>query len=219
MRALNPIPLGDRAFFVRFATEAEARAWSRAVRLAEIVGVVDLVAAFRSVAVFADPDQIELEDLAERLRSLPAVELADEAGRLIELPVLYDGEDLSDVARRLNLSTNEVVSLHGSTDYHVFAVGFLPGFPYAGYLPEELSGVPRLDRPRDRVAGGSVAIAGRQTGIYPRESPGGWRLIGRTPLSIVDVDQGRFPIRAGDRIRFQAIDSAEYRAKLGDPLF
>ena len=87
----------------------------------------------------------------------------------------------------------------------MFAVGFLPGFPYAGYLPDALSGLGRRAAPRVRVPAGSVAIAGRQTGVYPSESPGGWHLIGRTPLRIVDVEGGHFPIRAGDRIRFRPI--------------
>ena len=100
----------------------------------------------------------------------------------------------------------------------MFAIGFLPGFPDAGYLPEGLGGLPRREPPRLRVPAGSVAIAGRQTGVYPGESPGGWHLIGRTPLRIVDVERGRFPIRAGDRLRFVPIDAGEFAARRGEPL-
>jgi KipI family sensor histidine kinase inhibitor len=94
----------------------------------------------------------------------------------------------------------------------------LQGFPYAGYLPRELSGLPRRDEPRLQVPAGSVAIAGRQTGIYPRESPGGWHLLGRTPLRIVDPEHECFPIRAGDRIRFQPIQLKEFEARRDEQL-
>jgi KipI family sensor histidine kinase inhibitor len=103
--------------------------------------------------------------------------------------------------------------LHSGVEYNVFAIGFLPGFVYAGYLPPALAGLPRRDAPRVRVPVGSVAIAGRQTGIYPRESPGGWHLLGRTPLRIVDPDEGYFPIQAGDRIQFQLIPADEFEAR------
>ena len=106
-----------------------------------------------------------------------------------------------------------MIALHSGVEYDVFAIGFLPGFPYAGYLPPALTGLPRRESPRLRVPAGSVAIAGRQTGIYPGESPGGWHLLGRTPLCIVDLDEGYFPIRAGDRIRFQPISAAEFEAR------
>ena len=100
----------------------------------------------------------------------------------------------------------------------MFAVGFLPGFPYAGYLPDELRGLARRQEPRLAVPPGSVAIVGRQTGVYPIASPGGWRLIGRTPLRIADPEAGRFPIRAGDRIRFRPIERDEFEARADEPL-
>src|SRR5439155_7161144 len=121
-------------------------------------------------------------------------------------------------AARLELSTDQVIGLHSGVEYNVFAIGFLPGFVYAGYLPPALAGLPRRDAPRVRVPVGSVAIAGRQTGIYPRESPGGWHLLGRTPLCIVDSDEGYFPIRAGDRIQFQPISAEEFQDQLHERL-
>src|SRR5262249_49584811 len=139
-------------------------------------------------------------------------------GKRIAIPVLYDGADLDAVAARLNLSQDQVIALHSGVEYHVFAIGFLPGFPYAGYLPPALSGLPRREAPPLRVPAGSIGIAGRQTGIYPRESPGGWHLLGRTPLCIADPDEGSFPIRAGDRIRFAAISLAEFEARRDEPL-
>ena len=117
------------------------------------------------------------------------------------------------MAARLKLTSAEVIAIHSSVDYDVFAVGFLPGFPYAGYLPPALAGLPRRDSPRLQVPAGSVAIAGRQTAIYPRQSPGGWHLLGTTPLCIADVEAGYFPIQAGDRIRFQPISAARIRGQ------
>jgi len=116
------------------------------------------------------------------------------------------------------MTASEVVANHSGRDYTVFAIGFLPGFPYLGYLPEALCGLPRREAPRVRVPAGSVAIAGRQTGVYPAESPGGWYLLGRTPLRIVDVARGHFPIRAGDRVRFEPISPAEFDARLEEIL-
>jgi KipI family sensor histidine kinase inhibitor len=180
--------------------------------------VVDIVLPNQSAAVFANPDAIDLARLARDLRALRSDETARAEGRLIVLPVLYDGEDLPDVARRLGMTENAVVAEHSGHVYQVFAVGFLPGFPYAGYLPATLRGLPRRDVPRLRVPAGSVAVAGRQTGVYPDASPGGWHLIGRTPLRIVDLEQARFPIEAGDRLRFEPISLDEYETRRDQPL-
>ncbi len=214
------VPLGDRAFLARFPNEADARAWSETARtaLAAEPGVEDVVLAYATAAVYADPDRVDLAALESRLRTLVPVEASVDAGTLIELPVLYEGEDLPEVAERLGLREDAVVATHSGTIYHVFAVGFQPGFPYAGYLPAALSGLARRESPRARVLDGSVAIAGRQTGVYPVASPGGWHLIGRTPLQIVDLQDEHFPIRAGDRLRFIPMDRAEYSARLGERL-
>jgi KipI family sensor histidine kinase inhibitor len=211
-------PLGDRAFLAQFASEREAAQWVAAVRSCRLAGVTDVVLAYRSAAVYADPDQADLEELETRLRLLDSMPADRSEGKLVVIPVLYDGPDLQEVAARLSLSAAEVVRLHTDSEYDVFAIGFLPGFPYAGYLPPALSGLPRRDEPRLKVPAGSVAIAGRQTGIYPRESPGGWHLLGRTPLRIADPDAGYFPIRAGDRIRFQSIDRSEFEDRSDERL-
>ena len=123
-------------------------------------GVVDVVLAYRSVAVFGDPEQADLIELESRLRGVEAATLPGTAGRRVVIPVLYDGADLDDVAARLKLPRSEVIAIHSSVDFDVFAVGFLPGFPYAGYLPPALAGLPRRDSPRLRVPAGSVAITG-----------------------------------------------------------
>jgi KipI family sensor histidine kinase inhibitor len=211
-------PLGDRAFLARFALESEAQRWGEAVQALAIPGVVDVAVAYASAAVFLDPDRTDPAGLEVTLQDIPPDRKGKKVGRLIRLPVLYDGEDLAEVARSVRLTEIEVAEKHSGVEYTVFALGFLPGFPYLGYLPEPLAGLPRRTIPRLRVPAGSVAIAARQTGIYPGESPGGWHLLGRTPLQIVDLSRARFPIRAGDRLRFESIGESEFRARLGEPI-
>jgi KipI family sensor histidine kinase inhibitor len=206
-------PLGDSAFLAHFAGEEPARRWAAAVRAGQWQGIRDVVLAYRSVAVFADPEQADLLELESRLGAVEATGESQTACRRLLIPVLYDGADLQAVSARLKLTSSEVIAIHSSVDFDVFAVGFLPGFPYAGYLPPALAGLARLDSPRVKVPAGSVAIAGRQTAIYPRQSPGGWHLLGTTPLCIADVESGYFPIQAGDRIRFQSISAAEFEAR------
>jgi len=215
---IDLVPLGDRDFLARFTDEGAAQRWAEAVRARAHPGVVDVAVAYASAAVYTDPDRADPSDLEGVLRSVEPSGPDRPTGRWIRVPVLYDGEDLAEVARRSGLAEAEVVERHSGPDYAVFALGFLPGFPYAGYLPEPLAGLPRRTSPRAAVPAGSVAIAGRQTGIYPARSPGGWLLLGRTPLRIVDLDRGHFPIRPGDRLRFGAIGPDEFRARLGEPI-
>jgi KipI family sensor histidine kinase inhibitor len=203
-------PLGDRAFLAHFSSEPVAGGWAADVRARRWAGVTDVVLAYRTVAVFADPGKVDLGDLESRLRAITVAEGFRVPGKRLVIPVLYDGADLFDVAARLGLSPDEVIELHSRVDYDVFAIGFLPGFPYAGYLAPRLAGLARRDSPRLRVPAGSVAIAGRQTAIYPIESPGGWHLLGTTPVKIADPDSGFFLIRAGDRIRFEPISAFEF---------
>jgi KipI family sensor histidine kinase inhibitor len=213
---MNPAhiePLGDCAFLARFASEAAASGWAHTVRAEELRGVTDVVLAYQTVAVFADPARLDSVDLESRLRAIDANHGSPPAGRQVVIPVLYQGADLSDVATRLERTPTEVIELHSSVEYRVHAIGFLPGFPYAGELPPELCGLPRRDSPRLRVAAGSVAIVGRQTAVYPRDSPGGWHLLGTTPLCIADLQDGYFPIRAGDTIRFKPIAVSEFEAR------
>jgi KipI family sensor histidine kinase inhibitor len=206
-------PLGDRTFLAHFAHESQARAWAAAVRERRWQGIQDVVLAYRSVGVFADPEQVDIAELESRLGAIESSAESPTPGRSLVIPVLYDGADLHVVAARLALRSENVVAIHSSVEYDVFAVGFLPGFPYAGYLPPPLAGLPRRDSPRLNVPAGSVAIAGRQTAIYPRRSPGGWHLLGTTPLCIADPEAGYFPIVAGDRIRFKPISAAEFESR------
>lgn len=211
-------PLGDRAFLARFPDELQAAAWAEAVRARHWDGIEDVVVAYRTAAVHLRAEGIDVERLERDLARVKFEPGRAGSGRRICLPVLYDGEDLAEVARACRIREADVIALHSGRDYHVYAIGFQPGFPYAGYLPEGLGRLARRAEPRVRVPEGSVAIAGRQTGIYPAATPGGWQLLGRTPLRIVDLERGHFPIRAGDRIRFHPIDAQEFADRRGEIL-
>lgn len=210
--------LGDQGWLGSFATESEAAAFAAAVRAAGLPWVADVVAAYSSVAVYFSTPGIVPPTSATDLAALkpgPAVT----AGRDFTIPCWYDPEsDLPFIAHHLGLPESEVIRLHAGQWYTVYAIGFVPGFPYLGYLPTELQGVPRLATPRPRVAAGSVAITGKQTAVYPSATPGGWRLLGRTPLLLVDVASGFFPLRTGDRVRFLPIEKTEFDRRLGERL-
>jgi KipI family sensor histidine kinase inhibitor len=158
------------------------------------------------VVVRFDPLRLapaEAEDKVMRLTTnLDRVEPRD--GHVVEIPTHYDGPDLVDTAERSKLSVDDLIRLHSSREYRAFFLGFLPGFAYCGVLDPRIVG-PRLLRPRERVPAGSVAVADGQTSVYPFASPGGWRLIGRTDVTVFDA--AREPpvlIRPGDRVRFVA---------------
>jgi inhibitor of KinA len=210
-------PLGDQAVFGSFGDEAAALRFAAAARRLAPAWLLDVVQAYATVAVFYDPDRTGYAAAAEALRPLLAAGGAGPAeGRRHEIPCCYElGEDLGRVARATGLSAEEVVRLHTSVEYTVYAIGFCPGFPYLGYLPPPLCGVGRLPAPRLRVPAGSVGLTGRQTGIYTEERPGGWNLVGRTPLRLVDVADGYFPLRTGDRVRLVRVDEAAFRELLG----
>jgi inhibitor of KinA len=218
-------PLGDQAVLAYLPDEAAAVALAAAVRAAAPGWLQDVVPAYASVGVFFDAERAGLKDVMEWLRSVggdslarPAVEGNPTARRHI-IPVCYERQlDLARVAEWTGLTEEQVIELHAGTEYTVYAIGFVPGFPYLGYLPGPLCGVGRLPSPRLRVEPGSVGLTGKQTGIYPLPRPGGWNIIGRTPLVLVDVAGGYFPLRVGDRVRFERIDEAEYRKLDGERL-
>jgi inhibitor of KinA len=215
---LNLQPLGDQAILATFAAEAEASRFAVAVRQLEAPWLVDVVQAYVTVAVYFDLEQTDSETAAAQLRQLRLPKSAT-VGRLHKIPCCYERQlDLERVAQQTGLTADEVVQQHSGTEYTVYAIGFCPGFPYLGYLPPPLCGVPRLEKPRLRVEAGSVGLTGRQTGIYPLPRPGGWNLIGQTPLVLVDVEAEFFPIRAGDRVQFLRIDEAEFQRLHGQRL-
>jgi inhibitor of KinA len=208
-------PLGDQGALASFADEQAALRWAAAVRGLAAPWLVDVVQAYTTVAVYFD---LDTTTFAEATRGLPPLATATggdaplPSGLLHRIPCCYTRQlDLERVAAHTGLRPEEVIALHAGTEYTVYAIGFCPGFPYLGYLPGPLCGVPRLPAPRLRVPAGSVGLTGRQTGLYPLERPGGWNLIGQTPLCLVDVAGGYFPLRTGDRVRFVPIDEDEFR--------
>ena len=214
------VPLGDQALLVYAAGEEAAVRFAEAVRAANPDWLEDVVPAYASVGVFFDANRIHT---AEAIAWLKALRVSTSKKTTVQkshvIPVCYEmGPDLRRVAEFAGLKPETIVHRHVAASYTVYAIGFVPGFPYLGYLPESLSGVPRLDSPRLRVEPGSVGLTGRQTGIYPLPRPGGWNLIGRTPLAIVDVADGFFPLRVGDAVAFTRIDAAEFRRLDGQRL-
>jgi inhibitor of KinA len=214
------VPLGDQAALVYFVNESAALCFAAAVRRWAPAWLVDVVQAYTSVAVFFDLEKTTFAEVTQRLREqAEATSEAPPEGALHTIPCCYElGPDLSRVAERIGLGAAAVIRQHTETEYTVYAIGFCPGFPYLGYLPPPLCGVPRLETPRLRVEPGSVGLTGRQTGIYTEPKPGGWNLIGRTPLELVNVADGYFPLRTGDRVRFERIDEAEFRRLFGKRL-
>ena len=213
-------PLGDQAVLAYLADEAAAVRFAAAVRAAGFPWLQDVVPAYASAGVFFDADRAGLPQVMGSLQSLrvPASEPAAD-GRLHRIPCCYELQlDLARVAEHTGLSVGAVIAVHAAAEYTVYAIGFCPGFPYLGYLPPALAGVPRLPAPRLRVEPGSVGLTARQTGVYPLARPGGWNLIGRTPLVLVDVEDDYFPLSVGDRLRFERIDEAEYRRRQGERL-
>jgi KipI family sensor histidine kinase inhibitor len=217
------LPLGDSAVVIDLgetigpAIAARARAVAGCIERQRLPWVVDVVSAFASVAVHCDlmkaPEFEAMRLELEQLATAAAGDASVEEGRTFVVPVVYGGEagpDLAEVAQRAGLSPTEVIACHAGATYDVRAIGFAPGFPYLGGLPPELA-VSRRATPRARVPAGSVGIGGAQTGIYPRESPGGWNLIGRTPLALFDPHRAEPALlRAGDRLRFQAVAAADF---------
>jgi inhibitor of KinA len=232
------VPLGDSALVVRVrhrfedAPEETMDTVLRALqelRTAAIPGVVELAPAYTSVAVFFNPIAVaratETSDkvfdwLATRIGAALAGAVdsggaAQSRSQTIEIPVCYNPEfapDIDDVAHRANISPSEVIRLHSAAEYRVACIGFVPGFPFLTGLPKKLA-TPRRDVPRKEIPPGSVGIGGAQTGIYPLRSPGGWNLIGRTPLRLFDPE--KHPpvlLRAGERVRFRRITRDEFEA-------
>jgi KipI family sensor histidine kinase inhibitor len=203
-------PLGDTALLAELGSRLDTALNTRAIGLAAALrkrrDVRQAVAGYASVTVHFDPDQATHESLGAAIKRLAARRPKMEVpGRLHRIPVVYDGPDLAEVAAALNLSEAEIVAAHTRPIYRVFLVGFVPGWAYLGPLPEELE-LPRRAEPRTLVPAGSVAIAGRQAGIYPLPVPGGWHLIGRTSVRLFLPDSDPPCLfRAGDRVKFFAV--------------
>lgn len=214
------LPVGDTAFSVEFGAKIDAVLNALVHRTAALLaaappeGLVETVPTFRSLLVHYDPRRTSADALQSEIATLELGEATLEApARIWRIPVLYGGEagpDLAEVAKITAMTEQQVIDLHCGTLYRVYVQGFLPGFAYMGDLPEALN-LPRLTTPRVRVPPGSVAIAQAMTGVYPVESPGGWRLIGNTPLRF--FDHGWSPptlFAPGDGVRFVPVDAAAH---------
>ncbi len=215
------LPVGDCALTVEFGNEiseelnGKVRSLSLALKDANIPGVLEWVPTYRSLMVCYNPCVISCRRLQSQLgRLLKRAGQSVQVGKRVwEIPVLYGGEygeDLSFVAQNAGITPQEAVNLHANREYRIYMLGFLPGFTYLGGLDKRIH-TPRLKTPRTRIPPGSVGIGGEQTGIYPIASPGGWQLIGRTPLKPYDPNR-ILPIlfEAGDYLKFVPIDQNRF---------
>lgn len=228
-------PLGDSALIVRVRDTSDdvdgesLRAvldTLRKIESAQIPGVIELAPAYTTIGVFFDPWQVAsagadpgaiFDWMAEQIRQAVSRKMksAKVTARVIKIPVCYDSEfalDLNEVAQHAGLSAKEVVDLHHAVEYRVSCVGFTPGFPFLSGFPKKLA-TPRRATPRKEIPAGSVAIGGAQTGIYPIKSPGGWNVIGRTPMQLFDPQKNPPALlRVGDRVRIRSITRDEFEA-------
>ena len=226
------LPVGDSGLLLEFGKtidpdlQAQVSALDNILSMFPHLAISEWVPTYRSLMVYYDPLQISYTALAEWLLNWlqQPVNAEGMARRQVTIPVFYGGTmgpDLDNVAAHNGLTPEEVIRLHQEPDYLVYMLGFLPGFPYLGGLDQRLC-TPRLATPRTNVPAGSVGIADRQTGVYPLASPGGWQLIGRTPLKLYDPRRSQpFLLAAGDVLRFQAVTQEEFdriaAAVEGDP--
>lgn len=212
---------GQNAFIVYFAeqtsAEVSAQIQSAVTRFQSILGdkLVDLVPSYASLLVIFDLDRVDhyavRKAIGKALGELQAVDA--QTGNIVTLPVYYSdesGPELSLIAKNGGLSNDEVIAIHQQQEYRVYAIGFAPGFAYLGEVDERIA-TPRLSTPRQKVPRGAVAIADRQTAVYPAVSPGGWNLIGLCPTRMFDAaKQPSMPVAVGDRVRFEAIDRERF---------
>ena len=221
MPDIRILTAGDSALLIEFGkdinpeTNRKITALVQLMREQHIEGIVDVIPAFCSLLINYDPRVLSYEELKERMAHLLKMETKTEATRkrIFEIPVCYGGEygpDIENIAEHAGLSVEEVIKIHSSKDYLIYMLGFLPGFTYLGGLDERIH-TPRLASPRLKIRAGSVGIGGSQTGIYPLDSPGGWQLMGMTPVRTYDPErQTPILVEAGDYIRFIPIDEEEF---------
>lgn len=217
-------PCGDTAITIQIGNEIsevvnrEVVAVLHAISQWKISGVRELVPSYTAICVHYDPILLPYDELLQRLNDISIDESirADDSGSLVKIPVCYGGQygpDLEYVAAHNGLTAEDVVRRHSDGTYLVYMLGFLPGFAYMGGMDESIA-CPRLTSPRTKIPAGSVGIAGSQTGIYPLASPGGWQLIGRTPVKMFEMDgeKAHFTLSAGDRVQFVPISEEEFLA-------
>ena len=222
MSEVRYLVAGDSAVCVEFGNEIspeinkKIRAFKIAVEKSDIPGIVETVPTYRSLLVHYHPEVIGFKALTEKFDKLMGYlsSIPIPPPTVIEIPVLYGGEmgpDIENVAEHNHKTVEEVIKIHTSEEYLIYMIGFIAGFPYLGGMSKEIA-TPRLKSPRVKIEGGSVGIAGEQTGIYPVASPGGWQLIGRTPLKLYDADREKpVLLEAGQYIKFAAVTEEVYK--------
>ena len=223
MEAMRILTVGDCAVSVEFGQEISLEINHKVMALKMVLerepirGIVELIPTYCSLLIQYDPMDLRYGQLRDRLEAL--VTQLDEVEmppkQVVEIPVAYGGEygpDLGEVARTHNISEEEVIKLHSEPEYPIYMLGFVAGFPYLGGMNKAIA-TPRKKSPRLKIEAGSVGIAGEQTGIYSVESPGGWQIIGRTPLKLYDVNRNEpVLLKAGQYIKFKPITKEEFRA-------
>lgn len=219
---------GETGLVVEFGNEISPEINTKIKRLVDFfdhrneIGIIEILPTYRSLLISYNPLEISTERLLEMIeQAFEISETSDSKNsfrEIVEIPVFYGGElgpDLAFVAKHNQLSPEEVINIHSSDEYLIYMIGFTPGFPYVGGMSEQIA-TPRLQIPRTRIPAGSVGIAANQTGIYPVESPGGWQLIGRTPLCLFDYrKENPFLLDAGHYLSFKPIDQNEFQ-KISD---
>lgn len=222
MQNIKILTAGDSSVLIEFKKEISPEINRKITSIVQLMkeqhieGVVDVIPAFCSLLVNYDPRVISYENLKKRLTLLLKMETktGEQRKRVYEIPVCYGGEygpDLENIAKHAELTQEEVIQIHSSRDYLIYMLGFLPGFCYLGGLDERIH-TPRLANPRIKIHAGSVGIGGSQTGIYPLDSPGGWQLMGMTPVKTYDPSREKpILVEAGDYIRFRPVDEDEYK--------
>jgi inhibitor of KinA len=229
-RTYSIIPLNESAALVSFGNIIDesvnrlVMALHQRVSIKPFQGFIESVPAYSSLAIFYNPIEIQDKDkhktafdfVKEHLEIMLKIDSIHEVSNeteIVELPVLYDGEDLDFISEQHQITNQEIIVIHTSKTYRVFMIGFLPGFPYMGTVEERIA-TSRKNSPRISVPPGSIGIAGFQTGIYPQSSPGGWQLIGRTPIRIFNKQRTQpCLLRPGDSVRFYSIDKYEFERR------
>lgn len=213
---------GECAVVMEFANEinkdvnAKIRSIVDSIDNDKLDYIVDILPTYRSILIQYDAMKINYEELIKKLKSYENATATsqDEMVRLVKIPTVYGkeyGQDIEFVANHNNITVDEVIKIHTSTDYLVYMLGFIPGFTYLGGMSDKIA-TPRLASPRAKIDGGSVGIAGTQTGTYPTDSPGGWQIIGRTPLNLFSPEkEPPVFINSGDYIRYVSIDEDEFK--------
>ncbi|MCD8121259.1 MAG: 5-oxoprolinase subunit PxpB [Clostridiales bacterium] len=221
MHTVKILTAGDSSLLIEFGSEINPEvnrriaATLQLIREQHIEGIVDTIPTYCSLLINYDPRVVGYDEMKKRLEDLVRVDVKTGAGArtIVEIPVCYGGEygpDLSNIAEHAGLTEEEVIQIHSSRDYLIYMLGFLPGFTYLGGLDERIH-TPRLATPRISIPAGSVGIGGSQTGIYPLDSPGGWQLMGMTPVRTYDPERETpILVEAGQYIRFVPIDEKTY---------